>query len=357
LRSNLFVAHTKKAVTVYNSGNHETAYQTTKDMLDELITMDVQDEHTADFSDIEALLEKARLSVVNAIPLGIPPLEKEMGGGLQPQTLTVVLGGTNVGKTTFCVSLAYYAIKAKKRVCFVVLEDEEESIKIKILSCFARIPINKLYAGYAMLSDEERERVKRVQMVLKRYLTIRFQYGIDMDVESLIDWVSQKHRSESPFDLVIIDYGQILTSRRRLDGAYETQKYVHRALKQMANTLGVAVLTPAQGNRLAQKVSNTGADYLRATDLSECFDLARIANNVLTINRSEKDQSSNRIVFFLEKQRRGRVKIAVESVSNYSMQLTHDAAVCREIGSIDALNDIIPNDDEVVNVTPNLEDP
>jgi replicative DNA helicase len=356
LRSNLFVSYTKKSVAIYNTGNHDNAYQITKDMLDELVVSDVQDEHTADFSDVEGLLERAKQSVVNAIPMGIPQFEQEMGGGLQPQTLTIVLGGTNVGKTTFCVSLAYYAVQAKKRVCMVVLEDEEEPTKIKFLSRFANIPMNKLYGGYAVLSDEEKARLKKMSKVIEKFITLRFQYGVDMDVESLIDYVSQKHKGETPFDLVIIDYGQILSSKRKADGAYELQKYVHRALKQMANTLGVAVVTPAQGNRNAQKISASGADYLKVVDFADCFELARVANNVITINRSDKDQKSDRIVFYLAKQRRGRVNIAVESVSDYATQLTHRADRCFELNAIESLNDKIPEDEVSTDALPKLED-
>ena len=357
LRSCLFVQHTKKAVSIYNSGNHDNAYQTTKDMLNELITSDVQDDHVADFNDIETLLNKAQQSVQNAIPLGIPQFEQNMGGGLQPQTLTVVLGGTNIGKTTFCVSLAYYAIRAKKKVCMVVLEDEEEPTKIKFLSRFTNIPMNKLYAGFGVLSDEEKTSLNVAKKILDKYLTLKFQYGVEMEVESVIDWISNEHKNKTKFDLVLVDYGQILTTKRKAEGAYEVQKYVHRALKQLANECSFAVVTPAQGNRTAQKVSSTGADYLKVTDLADCFEIARVANNVITLNRSDKDQKSDRIVMLLAKQRRGRVNIAVESVSDYSTQLTHKADKCFEIGSIDNLNDdTIPNDIEDSNALPKLTD-
>ena len=68
-----------------------------------------------------------------------------MLGGLPRQTLTTILGGTNVGKSLMLINLTYNAMINDKKVLCRYHEGQDEQTSLRFLSRFTGIPYMKFY--------------------------------------------------------------------------------------------------------------------------------------------------------------------------------------------------------------------
>jgi hypothetical protein len=193
-----------------------------------------------------------------------------------------------------------------------------------MLSAFSGVPFTKLNAGFDFLSDEEKEAVAVADDILRGSVRMRGMYSHEANLESVIEAVRSEYEQD-PFDLFICDYGQCLTSSKfkSLDSTRLLHEYIYYELKQVCLELNIAGCGGAQANREGNKISRSGADFLRMTDIAEAFGIARKASNVITINRSNEDAKNDRVVFLLDKVRNGRCPVAVDCVSDYNTCRTH----------------------------------
>jgi len=70
---------------------------------------------------------------VEKIPLGIPELDKFIGGGTKAGTFTVIYGGESVGKSTLTLQAIANAQKLGKICCYIDLEHSYEKPRAKAL--------------------------------------------------------------------------------------------------------------------------------------------------------------------------------------------------------------------------------
>lgn len=357
IRRNIFVESHKAAANLYNSKNTEGAFEFTRKKMDELLKVDFEKDDVVDFGAVMEDLRKAEESKTLAVPTGIDIIDDAMNGGMAPGTLTTLLSGTNAGKSMALINMGYWAFRAGKKVVSIHHEDEELPTKLRVYSRLTRIPYNKLLSGEGNLDSDEIEKLKIAAAAVKKRWQMTFMYGAETSVEDVRDWLRLK-KKEFDFDLVIDDYGQFIRTRRTTEGERFTQAIVYRTLKQIALELNVSMLTCAQGNREAQKVSKKGLEYLKSTDLAECFEIARVSSNVITLNRSDDQQNKNQLVYYLEKQRSGIVGVAVKCFTDYSKCITHDSTklstpneqelgLIRKMWVVNSLNPLLSDEPEV----------
>lgn len=337
IRRNKFIDMVHNSANQFNSGNEESAYQNTQRLVDELVQISFDEEDRIDFQDVWKYIEEAQSFSEHSVPIGVPPFEKEMHGGLHPGTLTVILSGTNMGKSMIMVNMAKYAILSGKKVLMLIHEDSKNSTALRLISCFTNIPLNKLYCT-GVLSDEEKAAIKIVKENLGKMFHPVMMHGTKVNVEDVCDYLRLK-KKEFDFDFVIDDYGQFITTKYKTDKLYEAERIVYNTLKQIALELNVPLLTCAQGNRDAQRISKRGIDVLRSEHISECFAIARLSDCVITLNRSDEHAKNNEMVLFLEKIKNGVVNIAVKCMTDFSRCKTHDPKEMYQI-DLSAFNNI-----------------
>lgn len=324
VRRNIFVDTYKRAANLYNSNNPDSAYKFMQDKINELIEVDFEIDDVINWDNIEEQLEEARMMNEHAVPTGIVPIDEALGGGMQRGTLTTLLAPTNAGKSMFLINVLYAAVMAGKKVIYIIHEDEEVPTILRVLSRFTAIPYNKLRISGTLLDEKDLRAIQMAKKLLKKHVIMKFMYGSETTVEEVRDWLMMKKR-EFDYDLIIDDYGQFIRTRVKTEGERFTQSIVYRTFKQIALKTKTAFLSVAQGNRAAQKVAKRGVDYLRSTDLAECFEIARVSSNIITLNRSDDMTLNNELIFYLEKNKNGRVNVAVKCKSDYARCITHDS--------------------------------
>lgn len=296
----------RKIVNSWES-NRDQSLPLLREIVDQIERISFEQDDILEFSDFENILAENRENTSRKIPTGIPKLDEDTVGGLPREALTIVLGGTNVGKSIFCISLACEAMRAKSpvtgeslglKVLHINLEGERTEAMKRYMANLARVDFKSIAKG--ILSEDELERVKEVQKNYGHRFKIRNMLGFGTTIEDLVAYCREEHKNFQ-FDVLVVDYGQLIETTQDLDFRHAMAK-VHRGLDSIAKELACVSITPVQATRGSQAeqfgkkaFNKTGNDLptLRATDVSEAFEISRVSAVILTLNRTDQEGKEN----------------------------------------------------------------
>ncbi len=304
-------------------------------VIDAIRRVSFDKEDVVTLKDLPALITEGSTLNSRKIPTGVKELDIDLVGGLPRENLTVVLAGTNVGKSLFCISLACNALKAVDengqdkgfKVLHINLEGQRDEAAKRYAANLAQIGYGELIKG--SFDDAAR---KRFEEVILKYdenrLKIRNMLGFGATIEDLVAYVKEEYKNFK-FDMLVVDYGQLLDSKVKSEGYRFTMSRVFRGLDSISKEFSAVVITPAQSTRNAQENQNQSfkgrnqaqddrAHILRSTDISEAFEIARVSGVILTLNRTEEEERTNRLRLYLEKQRQGAKNKLYGLITNYS---------------------------------------
>jgi replicative DNA helicase len=253
--------------------------------------------------DAQRVMAESADTSKNLIPLGLPTLDEALGGGIPRGTLTTILGPTNIGKSIALVNLAHNMAKAGYKVLYVNLEGMKAQPLLRLISRGIQVPYGRV--RFNKLNDHELMKFNKYMGELGDRVQIKHVNNFGFTVEELYSYCKSK-KEKFDFDVLLLDYGQLLGSKQKHEGLRHQQAYVHRGLDNISSNLNIAVVTVAQGTRDVQQKNRKGTDLLRMDDISECFEIIRVSAQVLTLNRSEQDEASGRVRILLDKQRDGK---------------------------------------------------
>lgn len=268
--------------------------------------------------DVMDLIREAVNSQAKVVPTGIAELDEDLLGGLPRESLITVLGGTNTGKSLFCITLGCEAIRAKDeagnslglKVLHINLEGMRNEAILRYMANLSDINYRTLVTD--SLSESERETLRETIELAKDRLLIRNMLGFGATIEELAAYCREVYK-DYKFDVLIVDYGQLLETKVPTEGYRFVQARVARGLDSLSKEFRCVVITPAQATRDAQRNQNEfrrgrGNDLppvLRSSDISESFDIARVSGVILSLNRTDKEEKEGKLRVFLEKQRHG----------------------------------------------------
>ncbi len=261
---------------------------------------------TENLSNIESILQRSAESSTQLIPTFMPTMDNEMGGGVPRGTLTCGLAGTNVGKSIWMINWAYHLINNGYKVFYVNLEGYADQPLLRMIT--RSLKANFFQVRWNKISEHEREMALKFQNEKGKNFEFMHNSSFDFTVEDLLPMVRKMH-ADFQFDVLMVDYGQLLKSKRKFEGIRHEQSYVHRALATIAGELNIAAVTVAQGTRDTNVKNHNGSSLIRMTDISECFEIMRACATVFTLNRSERDEEMEKVRILCDKQRDGKKNI------------------------------------------------
>jgi replicative DNA helicase len=263
---------------------------------------------------LTTILEKSAQDCQRLIPTFLPTIDRALGGGIPRQTMTFVLGGTNAGKSIFIINWIYHLILAGYKVLLVNLEGHENQAMVRLAS--RAIGAFQEDVRHNRLNDIELRKKLEFEEKYKNSIQIFHSKKFGFTIEDLIAIATQK-KEEFNYDVLFVDYGQIVKSKRKYSELRHEQAEVHRELSNIASVLDCAVITPGQGTRETQEKNSKGKGLLRMTDVSECFEIMRASATVLTLNRSDSDIASHTARILLDKSRDGLVNVLETVKTNF----------------------------------------
>lgn len=158
------------------------------------------------------------------ISSGWQSLDKILGGGWRPGQLVSVAARPGNGKSVFCLQSAMAAARAGVPVLFISLEMREPELAVRAIRA------------------QSRERAAALPIVMNKGGCSR-----------LVDIVTaaRKHHRRGQCGMLVVDYLQLVAVPGGPDQRWALVGEVSRALKLLAQELGVPVLSAVQASRAA----------------------------------------------------------------------------------------------------------
>ena len=209
-------------------------------------------------------------------------------GGLDHKTLTVYIGGTNVGKSIVLCNDAASYVRQGKNVLFITCEMAKEKVTRRISANLLDMSLE----DYDKLVEDPVKVKKKLNLFRKnsffepgklRIKELPTGQGTVLDVERYIKEIEESQNYK--IDVVIIDYINIMCNYRQpnSENTYLKIKTLAEDLRGLAVKYDVLMITASQIGRSALDSSD-----INLTDVSESMGLMHTVDNAIGIIQTEE---------------------------------------------------------------------
>lgn len=247
----------------------------------------------------------AGLAKPTGITTGYAAFDAELyHGGWGRGELSVYLGGAKAGKTTALISHGISACAAGHNVLYVTLEVAAKIIGDRMDANIADQIMMEM--GSHIL--EVKSKVEDFKKRAGKFIIREYPSG-SMTVGTLRRMIEHYKSQGIVFDMVIVDYADLMAPERYTDNAIENSKNVYVNLRGLAMQEGFAILTATQTNREGFKSAVAKAEHV-----SEDFNKIRIADLVISINKTDEERAVGeaRLYFAASRNQAGNFSIRVQ---------------------------------------------
>lgn len=203
--------------------------------------------------------------------------------GWGKRELSVLMGGAKAGKTTALINFAINAAHGIMRynVLYVTLE-----VAAKIVA--ERIDANISNQLMFELNDNVhlvREKVQEWHKHAGRLDIVEFPTGT-MKITDLRRLLELKKTEGVKYDMVVVDYADLMQPERYTDDMIENSKSVYISLRALSQIEDIVLLTATQTNREGSKAAVAKIEHI-----ADDFNKVRIADIVISINKTEEERA------------------------------------------------------------------
>lgn len=260
-------------------------------------------------------------------------------GGLKPGDTTILLGPTNAGKTSAVITVVAANLFMDKNVLLITHEQRDSDIAKKIHTAIVGESQQSIRDAMADETGNNlaRQKVRTKMAFATKLIAQKLTYDPwikagNMHVEKVINHIRIRQeelvkKTGRGYDLLVVDYPAKLKAmdmQGKKVSMHEEIGHVYNEFLILAKELKLHALLPAQTNREGYKISQAGDDRMvGAGDVAGSFDIARDADNVISINRSLDDADRNMVRFFIDKSRSNKAKMTFVSHTRFDLSRTH----------------------------------
>lgn len=251
-----------------------------KRIMEEMAKVNIDSDLGLDFDDIDAMIE-----YYSARNMGIltqhKELNKRLGAGFLPGTLSIILAASGIGKSLMMTDIISGIIKGKKNILLVSLEMADKEIMKRVHANAMDLPINSLLD----LNKTEGELAKLDRPIVTKDMIISAHKRLKLSgdcgrlfikdypagsfsplmLEQLIE--SYKIEKNIEFDIVFVDYVGLMKSDlvSPAAGLYSYIKSIGEETRAVARKVHVPIVSASQLNRGATN-NVDGADNSNVSD-------------------------------------------------------------------------------------------
>jgi len=239
---------------------------------------------------------------ITGISTGFTDLDN-LTSGLQPSDLIIIAGRPSMGKTALALNIAYNAaLEDKVGVAIFTLEMSRLQLGIRLLGSDAMIDAWKLRKG--AIQDDD---YLRLTDSANRLSELSF-YIDDSSGLSALEMKAKARRLKKKYDisLVIIDYLQLMQSRKSVESRQLEISDISRSLKALAKDLNIPVVAVSQLNRKVEDRPNKRpllADLRESGAIEQDADLIMFIYRDELYNRTEENKGKAELI--ISKHRNG----------------------------------------------------
>jgi len=226
------------------------------------------------------------------IPTPWPQINELLQGGLGNGDFGLIFGNPGGGKSWSLVALGGFAVKLGYNVVHYTLELGEDYVGRRYDAFFTHIPVNKIL--------ENRDKVENALETIEGELIIK-EFPTGRATITTIEAHIQKLKSLGIVpDLIIIDYVDLLKSKRNsTDRKYEIDD-IYTSTKGLARELNIPVWSVSQVNRAGSK-----DDIIEGDKAAGSYDKMMITDVAISLSRKKEDKVNNTGRFHIMKNRYG----------------------------------------------------
>ena len=226
------------------------------------------------------------------IPTPWPDINDLLQGGLGNGDFGLIFGNPGGGKSWSLVALGGYAVQMGFNVLHYTLELGEDYVGRRYDAFFTRIPVNKILEN----RDKVEEAVPQLEgeLIIKEFPTGKATINtIESHIKKIISLGIQP-------DLIIIDYVDLLSSKRKsTDRKFEIDD-IYTSTKGLARELNLPIWSVSQVNRAGSK-----DDVIEGDKAAGSYDKMMITDVAISLSRKKEDKVSNTGRFHIMKNRYG----------------------------------------------------
>lgn len=210
--------------------------------------------HDRDLAEEARAMEAGTFVDAARIPMGIKYVDYLLKGGISAGEMLILAARPACGKTALAVHVAAEVLKAGKTVLFATLEMSRKEIFRRIVSNLAEVRFPQSQEEWDRVwnsaDDEGKARLKSL-CAERQEIASRLLFVGNMPRSRFFAKIRSMFRREA-FDLLIIDYIQLLEGEAGELNSYERTTLNSQQMKSLANDLGIPVLALAQLNRATE---------------------------------------------------------------------------------------------------------
>ncbi len=201
-------------------------------------------------------------------------------GGLHLGEFNVLGGRPGMGKTQLLTNLAIHVSK-EHPVLYVSLDLSESLLCSRIISAMFKIDLQRLLTG--RLSEQEKQRIDDEFGTIKRQKL--FLYNGTIDSMHAFQKYCREQIQKNGIQLIIIDYLQLMGSKRYRFNRELEIGYISRTMKAISRDYRVCVLASSQLSRSVEQRGGEKRPIL--SDLRESGAIEQDADKVFFLYRPE----------------------------------------------------------------------
>lgn len=227
------------------------------------------------------------------IPTPWDDFNKLLQGGLGNGDFGLIFGNPGGGKSWSLVALGGYAVKLGYNVLHYTLELGEEYVARRYDAFFTKIDVSKIW--------QHKDAVEKVVPQLAGRLIVKeFPTG-KATISTIESHIAKCTDLGIKPDLVIIDYVDLLSSRRKTRERKDEIDDIYQSTKGLARELDIPVWSVSQVNRAGAK-----DDIIEGDKAAGSYDKMMIADFAASLSRKKEDKQRNTGRFHIMKNRYGQ---------------------------------------------------
>lgn len=233
----------------------------------------------------------------DGITTGYPDLDKHLyHRGWGRKELAIMMAPAKGGKSMALADFAKNAALVGKNVLICTLEVSADIYASRMDASLSDVMMRELIARPEDVEKKiEALESKSGKLIIREYATGTMK-------PSMLRRTLDRYRDKGTFfDMVVVDYGDIMAPEHRVDSVQENSRTIYVDLRAIAQDYDVAMLTATQTNRDGAK-----ATVSTAIHVAEDFNKIRIADIVISINAAEDEKSRGEARLFFAAHRNGR---------------------------------------------------
>lgn len=250
-------------------------------------------------------IEKRMKNEDSRLKYGIPWLDRKTKG-LWNGDIVILAARPSVGKTAFALQVGVTNAFRGFKVAFFNLEMTKESMTERMLANTSKVPGDLLRDPKQML-EKHWEQLCKASCELARLNM--FMVDDVYDIEN-IELKAKQIKADKGLDLLIIDYLQLMDTRRKCNNTNERVTHLSRRCKLLAKDLNIPVIVLSQLNRDAANREPILSDLRESGAIEQDADVVIFLHNPHAEEYADGDSNNDEIKIILAKQRNGEANVS-----------------------------------------------